>query len=458
MFAIPGIAALIVFILARPQEFIPVLQKIPFLHLFTALAVMGYVIDVRLRRLQPIAAPTLPWVIGFVLWAIICGAAIVPEQLIQRTLEMVILFSLYGTVAHGVQRFRTFQVVAGVLCATCTFIVLVCFHQGMSPMQCIGGEEQDGAIEGTPDGRLCDNTEFCRVGDIDPGKEYRCEHVGLFGTFSVQERVRYRGELNDPNEVALTVCAGGLSFLIAFALRKRGATKFFLYVAVGIVFVTVFLTQSRGGLVACMLVPGAYLIRKYGPIILLPALLVAVPVMALGGRSGEAADVSTEMRYDAWATGLDMFHHSPIFGVGPKQFTEHNYLTAHNSYVLTLSELGIIGLFIFVAILYLSVKGLIVGLRLLPKIQGTSVAQTWGMSLLASMGGILFQINTLSFTYHPVLWLFFGLTGAWCSAVRHHLPEFNIKLSGRDLVIVGAICVVYSFGILPLYLKLKGFA
>ena len=48
MFALPGIAMLLVFVLARPQESIPLLQRVPFLHLSTALAVLGYVIDVRL--------------------------------------------------------------------------------------------------------------------------------------------------------------------------------------------------------------------------------------------------------------------------------------------------------------------------------------------------------------------------------------------------------------------------
>jgi hypothetical protein len=60
MFAIPGIAALIVFILIRPQEFLPLLQRVPFLHLFAAFAIVGWVIDVRLRRTQPIATPALP--------------------------------------------------------------------------------------------------------------------------------------------------------------------------------------------------------------------------------------------------------------------------------------------------------------------------------------------------------------------------------------------------------------
>ena len=66
MFAVPGIAALIVFILARPQEFLPLLQRVPFLHLFTALAVLGWVIDVRLRRTQPMltsaSSPVPRWI------------------------------------------------------------------------------------------------------------------------------------------------------------------------------------------------------------------------------------------------------------------------------------------------------------------------------------------------------------------------------------------------------------
>src|ERR1051325_2536272 len=108
LFAIPGIAALIIFILARPQESFPLLQRVPFLHVFTVLAVLGWVIDVRLRRLQPIAAPTLPWALGFFLWALIGTAVLLPASLMGRTMELVSLFALYGTIAHGVQRFRTF--------------------------------------------------------------------------------------------------------------------------------------------------------------------------------------------------------------------------------------------------------------------------------------------------------------------------------------------------------------
>src|SRR5262245_29923840 len=129
-----------VFILARPQEFFPLLQRVPFLHLFTALAVLGWVIDVRLRRLQPNATPVFPWAAVFLLWCVITVAAVVPEQLISKTIELAIVFALYGTIAHGVQRFRTFQVLAAVMAGACLFIAVVCFHQGLAPKQCVGGE------------------------------------------------------------------------------------------------------------------------------------------------------------------------------------------------------------------------------------------------------------------------------------------------------------------------------
>ena len=457
LFALPGIAFLIVFVLARPQEAFPLLARVPFLHMFTALAVIGFVIDIRLRRLQPIATNTLPWVFALIVLGIVSTAINQPAELLARTVELAILFCLYGTLAHGIQRFRTFQTIAGVLCATCVFISFICAHQGLSAKQCIGGEEAEGAIEGKPDGRFCEDNEQCRGPDAEPGLEYRCEYVGLLGTYSVGDRVRYRGDLQDPNECALTICAGGMALLIGFALRKKGAGKLAMYLGVALVMYTVWRTESRGGLVAAMLVPGVYIVRRYGIKAVIPAVLVAAPVMMLGGRHDEAAELSTTMRYDAWASGLDMWHHSPIYGVGAREFGDHFWLAAHNSYLLSLAELGIVGLVLFLAIIFLCFKTLIVGMRELRALPGTRTPVLWGMALLAALCGIVFQINTLSFLYHPVLWIFFGLIGAWYSAVRHHKPDLVIRITLRDFAGIAITAVLYATIILPLFLKWKGF-
>lgn len=458
MFAIPGVLALIVFILARPQELVPELQRVPFLHLFAALAVLGWIIDVRLRRLQPIAVPTLPWTAAFLAWALACTAIVAPATLLRQALDLAIVFALYGVIAHGVQRFRTFQVVAGALVATCLFITAICFHQGLAPRQCIAGDEgSSGEVLGRPDGRGCDAAEECLGPDAEPGKVYRCEHVGVAGTYSILERVRYRGVLHDPNEVALTICAGALSLLIGFALRRRTPLAVVAYGGAAIlVLLTVGMTQSRGGLACAMLVPGVYLIRRYGLWVVVPGIAAVVLALVLGGRGGASADISTELRYEAWATGLEMFKANPVFGVGAGRFIDHHYLTAHNSFVLTLAELGFVGMVLFSTVLYLSAKTLVVGLRDLARVPGAAAVQIWGMTLLASLAGIVFQINTLSFAYHSVLWIFLGLVGAWYSAIRHHAPAFRVRLTWIDLVAVTVACATYAFVLLPLFLRYKG--
>jgi O-antigen ligase len=206
-----------------------------------------------------------------------------------------------------------------------------------------------------------------------------------------------------------------------------------------------------------MLVPAIFLIRRYGLKSMIPVAMIAIPVLMFGTRSGEAADQSTQERYEAWATGLTMFRQNPIFGVGARQFVEHHYLTAHNAFVLAFAELGFPGFVLFVTILYLTFKTLIVGLKTLRNVPGSDAATTWGLALLASMAGIVFQINTLSFTYHAVLWIFFALVGGWSAAIRYHLPAFRVRMTWRDfLIVIGASAAFIGAG-LPLFLRYKGY-
>lgn len=463
MFAIPGIAGLIVFILVRPQEFLPLLQRVPFLHLFAALALLGYVIDVRLRRTQPMATPAFPWAVAFLLWAITSTAINVPDLLVPKVMEMIILFTLYGTIAHGIQRFRALQIITGVLATVVVFVAAVCVHQGMSDYQCVGGENMEGEGVGRPDGRLCEPerpgefvVDTCAAGG-EPGLSYRCEHVGIAEMHSVEGRVRYRGDLQDPNEVALVIAAGGISMLFAFMRRKRDLSFRTLGgISVLICATAIMMTQSRGGQMAMLLVIFVYLARRYKWKAFLPAAVFALPLLLLGGRNDENAAASTMERYEAWSKGLDLFGQSPIYGVGAGQFVEHHYLTAHNSFVLSLAELGFVGLVIFVALIYLSIKSLLRGLIELRSVPGSEVAQVWGMALLGSFVATTFSISTLSFSYKSVLWIEFAFVGAWTNCIRTHKPSFNVHLNWRDIAIIVAMCVAFVFLLLPLFLKYKG--
>jgi len=50
-----------------------------------------------------------------------------------------------------------------------------------------------------------------------------------------------------------------------------------------------------------------------------------------------------------------------------------------------------------------------------------------------------------------------GMAGGWYSAVRHHRPDFIVKLTTRDLLIIGAGVTAYAFVVLPVFLHSKGF-
>ncbi len=453
MFAIPGICGLLIVLIARPQEFIPLLQRFPLLYLLCGLAMLGLVLDWRLRRLQPLASPTFNWAMLFWLWVLICDAFTPSSTFVPRAIEIAILLVFFSVLSLSVQRFRTFQTVAGSLMATAVFLSIVCFHQGLQPKEClilgaVGGE-------GSPSGVECDTNLDCKeTGDFD---ESRCEHFGMFGTYSIEERVRYRGQLNDPNEVAMTICCLGLAFALAFFLRTNQLRAKVGYgAAVLLIVLTVLSTGSRGGLLVMMAIPGVYAIKRYGVKAIFFGGAAGAILFSVGARGGGNADESTELRYEAWAEGLGMLKRSPIFGVGHRLFTENHGLTAHNSYVLAFSELGFPGFVLFVSVIYMSIKTVYVGLKRLDTIPGSEVARAWGMAMLASLCGMTFQISTLSFSYHSVLWIIVGMASAWYSAVRSHDPEFEVRMTPRDFATVVGICLFYAGVFLQVFLRYKG--
>ena len=145
-------------------------------------------------------------------------------------------------------------------------------------------------------------------------------------------------------------------------------------------------------------------------------------------------------RLECWWVGLHLITASPGFGVGYGQFPEHHYLTAHNSFILTGAELGLVGLLLWSSILYISLKIPIQALRAnLPP-----VARSWAIALLASTLGLVVGSVFLSYAYKDVLWLYVGLNGVLYQAIRRHDPEFRVRFGVRDFGIVA----LADFGLL----------
>jgi O-antigen ligase len=161
---------------------------------------------------------------------------------------------------------------------------------------------------------------------------------------------RYKGlgVLSDPNDTAQFYCT---LIPLMFLRWKKGSTLpnfVFTILPVCLLMAGMFYTHSRGGIVALLALTLFGFKDKLGLIksAILAGLLFAAS-MALNVSGGRGMDNDDGGRVAAWSTGLEVFRAHPIVGVGIDRFMEFNDTghTAHNSYVLCLAELGLIGYF-----------------------------------------------------------------------------------------------------------------
>ena len=439
MFAIPGIVLLLVQGYLRPQEFFVQLQSVPFLYLFFALALFGLAVDLKLRHTQLVASPLLPWALAFVGWALVTIGIRLPSNIQPSATELAIPLTYFFLLSQGVQSFRALATVAATLLVIGLCLSAIGVHQGTAPFGCFKLDPEARDASGVWDGRSCANDLECQAGDAEPDADYLCERVGLFGTSSVASgRVRYRGALQDPNELALTLGVG-LPFAFAFFERKRsGARLFLLAGSLLLVGGCVFLTKSRGGQLVFLTVLAVYFARRYGARGLLIGAFFAAPLILLsGGRSD--ADASSRERIEMMHAALDLLRWYPGRGVGFGQILEYNPLTAHNSYALAGAELGFPGLFLFTALIYLSFKIVTTILHRYAGDRDAAVARTWALALLASLAGMSIGIFFLSFCYHFVFWFYIALVGALYQATRAHDPNLDVRIDRGDLLRLVAI-------------------
>jgi hypothetical protein len=386
-----------------------------------------------------------------VAWVPLTGGSLGPQ--VNLTLAY---FLAFFVVAQGVQSFRALEFVAICILSVSLFIGGVVVVQARNPFQCVSMvATAPGDDVLTPDGRLCETVADCRV-DIGPGEDYICERPGPFNTTSAHGgRVRYRGILYDPNELALALCIAIPIALVASARRRLPWRLLIFAATVAIVLPVTIWTESRTGQLVFVTILAVYLLQRTGWKGLFAAAALAGPVLMLGGRSGGAADDSAMERLEAWSAGLRMFRSSPIWGVGKGQFMEFHIRTAHNTFVLLLAELGLVGLALWIGMFYVAIKIVVFAGRRYRDRPDGNMAYEWARALLACLCGLGVGTSFLSLGYHPVVWAIMGLPGAYYSAVRRHDPEFRVVFGLRDGLAVVGLSVSY-IAVLAVYLVFRG--
>lgn len=269
------------------------------------------------------------------------------------------------------------------------------------------------------------------------------------------QRITYVGIFNDPNDLSLQL----VTFLpvgIMFLQKVGSFLKRMVYIlAVLCTVYAVYLTQSRGGMLALGLMGMLYTWKFYSK--KMAIVIGIIGFLGIFAISQRAATISTEEesaygRIEAWYEGIDMLKHSPLWGVGFGMFTDYHYLTAHNSFVLCFAELGLVGYFFWLGLIYFSYKG-----NLFIEYHGeneyfNSLARTLGVSLLSFLAAAFF----LSRTYIVILYLLLGIMWAVQNIYvkKYQKGEDIFPFSGFDVLTIFGIELVSIF-IVYVFIKIS---
>ena len=198
-------------------------------------------------------------------------------------------------------------------------------------------------------------------GDTD---QWNIEHPYLLAMKNDQGQLFYRtrglGLINDPNDYGqLLVCVIPLLFIF-WRAKKMLFNIAFVMLPVCILLIGVYLTHSRGALLALMAMAIVAARRRIGTV---PALVLAgvlfAAAMALnftGGR--QISEQSGADRTALWGEGLQILKAHPLFGVGFGNMPDYtdDHKTAHDSVMVCAAELGLFGLYFWSLFLFPTVR------------------------------------------------------------------------------------------------------
>jgi O-antigen ligase len=266
---------------------------------------------------------------------------------------------------------------------------------------------------------------------------------------------RLSGTIKDPNELATVLAAGlGLSSAIIFDRTRSIQLRGWALAAAALLALGIFLTLSRGGLIALGAGLAAWVViasRHRAQALLATAAVVAIAVwFFLAVAPPAARDRITKTdggsgRTDIWKVGWRMVEAHPITGVGAGNFqnTSVHYLlapgpikfseyivdvpeVAHNAYLQVLAETGVVGLSGFIIVILGCMTATVRAARNFRR-DGNTEGELAANALFVATSSILAGYFFLSDEHSKYLWLLLSLGPAL-------LALSNRSRGGREAV------------------------
>jgi putative inorganic carbon (HCO3(-)) transporter len=270
-------------------------------------------------------------------------------------------------------------------------------------------------------------------------------------TYEDDLTVRISGTIGDPNELAALLVAGVVfAGVLTAVTRDRPPLRLAAGGAVILFVLGIFYTVSRGGLLALgvALIAACILAGRWrGRTLVVAGLGLSIVVIYFASFAGlDARDRVTTVqggtgRSDLWKIGWRMFEDKPIRGIGSGNFpiSSIHYLVqpgvverddfiidtpkvTHNTYLQILSELGIVGLALFLTIVGFAISTALKAARWFGR-NGDTQMELVARGTIVALVGILTADFFISEMYGKQLWLMMGLGPALYGVARRSYPK-----------------------------------
>lgn len=225
----------------------------------------------------------------------------------------------------------------------------------------------------------------------------------------------------------------------SFALFKRAGAA----VLLPPLLLAIYYTGSRGGFLTTLAILGMHFgartkisVTKLTAVAaLLLVVFAAAPAYLTNVRD---EDRSAQHRVDMWIEGLEMAQADPVFGIGRGHFADYTgTLIAHNSAIEIAAETGLVGIFFWVAVLYLGFKQL----WLFRQQTEESVDRSYATAVGISLAGYLISAMFVTLEYETLYFLL-GMT----AAIGIQLEE-PVRFGYREAALVGGTIGVFMVAV-----------
>lgn len=235
-----------------------------------------------------------------------------------------------------------------------------------------------------------------------------------------------------------------LPFLLQYVSAPNGlfrrAAAASLLVPLGL---ATYYTGSRGGFLATLAVLALHLgVRSRISTFKLAAVGGALATVFLAAPAYMTtirdSSHSADHRVDMWIEGLEMARYNPLFGIGRGHFSDYTgSLIAHNSAIELIAELGIPGILLWSAVIFMALKTVLVFVQSSPTERDRAYACALGISLVGYLVSAMFV--TLEY---ETLYFLLGMTAAMGYQI-----ESPVRFSRRDAVAVVGLVATFFLGV-----------